>query len=125
VGTGASAELSDLANQAHGSTVGPTGFGGGEPVAIRRPRESLPYPAAINPVKTAGATRTFSNIVLTAVTLEKVRRQCLAEGAAYVLNKPFDADDVSKVIGEALRQTLPTDGDGDTLDPSTTGAAHQ
>jgi CheY-like chemotaxis protein len=44
-------------------------------------------------------------IVLTAVTLEAVRRQCLAEGAAHVLAKPFNAIELLKVIGDVLGDT--------------------
>jgi CheY-like chemotaxis protein len=41
-------------------------------------------------------------IVLTAVRLEAVRLKCLAEGAAHVLAKPFNAEELSKVIDDVL-----------------------
>jgi two-component system response regulator RpaA len=64
-------------------------------------------------------------IVLTAVTLEAVRRQCLGEGATCVLTKPFDAEQLSKVIGEALEESRSVEGGASTLDPSVAGGRPQ
>jgi two-component system, OmpR family, response regulator RpaA len=48
------------------------------------------------------ATARIPVIVLTAVTLDRVRRKCLAEGATHVLTKPFNEHDLSRTIAEAL-----------------------